>query len=410
MKKIVTQNLSITIFSKLLAFISFIYIAKVLSTDEYGAFVYITMILSLLPMLQFGSMHGTTILLPKYLSHKDGSEENLFWTYNTISHLIQFFSLFFMVLFDIDVSILILLVIAINYFLSKYSENIQILLSAKLEFEKMNVIKVIDQIARPLMTLGLFIIYKNIESIFISQLVVTIATFLISNYFVQFKTISSDFYNFKNIIGKIYTIGFFVYMIWVIDILFRTVDRWFISQFYSLEELATYGFTSSLAMNIWLLAMSFFAPYSQLLYKYVAENNYLEVKKIVEQTNKKLYLLLSLISIFAIAFYPFVLEYFIHKYFDTEFLFAVLVLTSVFLAINNMYIYYMISNNLHFILLKYQAIILGLNIFLNAIFAYFHLSIIYFSYSTIVTLVLYFILVKRYFLIDIEKKLEIKPV
>ncbi len=60
MKKIVSQNLAITIVSKIFGFISFIYIAKILTESDYGSFVYITMILSLLPLLQFGSMNGTT--------------------------------------------------------------------------------------------------------------------------------------------------------------------------------------------------------------------------------------------------------------------------------------------------------------------------------------------------------------
>jgi O-antigen/teichoic acid export membrane protein len=384
-----------------------LYIAKILSTSEYGIFIYISMLLSLLPLLQFGSMHGTIILLPKSIVKKDDSEENLFWTYNTMSHLIQIISVVVLLFFDIELNKSMLLVVAINFIFSKYTDNIQIYLSSHLEFQKANIIKSLDQVLRPIMVLVLFAIYKNIESIFVAQLICSIFAFFVSNYFVKFKIILPEFQVSKNIIKQIYSIGFFVYLIWAIDILFRTADRWFISQFYSLDELATYGFTSSLAMNIWLLSMSFFAPYSQMLYKYVAESNFVEVKQIVENTNKKLYILLAVISIISIVFYPFVLEYFVHKYFGTEFLFATLVATSVFLSINNMYIYYMISNHFHFILLRYQGVVLGLNIVLNGIFAYLHLDIVYYSYSTILSLGLYFILVRRYFYIDIEKKLGV---
>ena len=81
MKKIVSQNLAITIISKLISFISFIYIAKILTESEYGTFVYITMIISLLPLLQFGSMNGTMILLPKYINNVNKNEEKLFFNY-----------------------------------------------------------------------------------------------------------------------------------------------------------------------------------------------------------------------------------------------------------------------------------------------------------------------------------------
>ncbi len=410
MKRIVAQNLSITIVSKLLGFVSFLYIAKFLSTSEYGVFVYISMLLSLLPLLQLGSMHGALILLPKKIAEKNNSENNFFWTYNTFSHLTQILSLILLLFFDIELNESILFVVALNFVFSKYTENIQIYLSSHLEFQKANIIKSLDQILRPLAVLILFTIYKNIESIFVAQFIVSIVAFIISHYFVKFQVILLKFQVSKTIIKQIYSIGFFIFLTWAIDILFRTVDRWFISQFYTLDELATYGFTSSLAMNVWVLSMSFFAPYSQMLYKYVAESNFVEVKKLVENTNKKLYILLAIISIMSIVFYPFVLEYFVHKYFGTEFLFATLIVTSVFLSINNMYIYYMISNNFHFVLLKYQSIILSLNILLNGIFAYLHLDIVYYSYSTILSLGLYFILVRRYFSLDIEKRLEFETI
>lgn len=408
MRKIVTQNLSITIISKLLGFVSFLYIAKILSASEYGVFVDINMLLSLLPLSQFGSMHGASILLPKKIAEKNNSENNLFWTYNTFSHLIQILSVVFLLFFDLELNESTLIVVALNFISSKYTENIQIYLNSHLEFQKANIIKSLDQILRPLAVLVLFAIYKNIESIFVAQLIVSIVSFIVSHYFVKFQFILPQFETAKNIIKQIYSIGFFVYLSWAIDILFRSADRWFISQFYTLDELATYGFISSLAINIWLLSMSFFAPYSQMLYKYVAESNFKEAKQIIENTNKKLYILLVIISILSITFYPFVLEYFVHKYFGTWVLFTTLVITSVFLSINNMYIYYMISNNFNFVLLKYQSIIFGLNIVLNGVCAYLHLDIVYYSYSTILSLGVYFILVRRYFYLDIEKKMEFK--
>ena len=407
MKKIVFQNLAITIISKLLSFASFIYIAKVLSENEYGIFVYISMVLSLLSLLQFGSMHGAVVLLPKHIARQDKSDDRLFWSYNTFSHLIQFISMPVLFLLDVELSYYVIWIVAINYLLSKYSENIQILLSSNLEFEKMNIIKAIDQIVRPIVILGLFFHYKNIESLFVAQMIVTLLTFIVSNYFVNFRFHKLNFIELKDTINDVYKIGFFVYLVWAIDMLFRTADKWFISQFYSLNELAEYGFTSSLAMNVWLLAMSFFAPYSQMLYKYVAENRFFEVKKIIEDTNKKLYILLLAVSIVAIVAYPFVLELIIKKYFGTELLFFALVVSAVFLSINNMYIYYMISNNFHFVLLKYQIFVLALNLLLNAIFAFYHLDILYYSYSTILSLGIYFILVRRYFYIDIAKKLDV---
>lgn len=405
MRKIIVQNLSIALLSKAIGFISFIYIAKILSENEYGAFIYITMVLSLLPLLQFGSMHGTVILLPKYIVDPNKNEEELYVISNYISHIIQLLAVGLLFLFNIELNYLIIAVIGTNFFLSHYSSNVQTYLDSHHEFQKANIIKGIEQVLKPSVVLIVFYFYRSIESIFIAQLIVTTIILFISLYMVPFKFLKIDFRKFKKTISTIYKLGFFIYLIWAIDILFRTADKWFISQFYSLEELATYGFTSSLAMNVWLLAMSFFAPYTQVLYKYVAQGKFIDVKNTVESTNKKLYILLLIVSVVAIVAYPFVLELIIKKYFGTEFLFFVLVVSAIFLSINNMYIYYMISNNFHFVLLKYQVFILVLNLILNGVFAYYHLDILYYSYSTIICLAIYFILVRRCFYIDIAKKI-----
>lgn len=206
MKKIVFQNLAITIISKLLSFASFIYIAKVLSENEYGIFVYISMVLSLLPLLQFGSMHGAVVLLPKHIARQDKSDDRLFWSYNTFSHLIQFISMPVLFLLDVELSYYVIWIVAINYLLSKYSENIQILLSSNLEFEKMNIIKAIDQIVRPIVILGLFFHYKNIESLFVAQMIVTLLTFIVSNYFVNFRFHKLNFIELKDTINDVYKI------------------------------------------------------------------------------------------------------------------------------------------------------------------------------------------------------------
>lgn len=364
------------------------------------------MIVSLLPLLQFGSMHGIVVVLPKWIAKKNDNSNELFWSYNSFSHLIQIMSVIFIFFFDISMPSYIVIIIILNYILSKYSENIRILLNANLKFEKVNLIKIVDQIVRPISILSIFIIFKSIESIFFGQLLTTLAAFFVSLSLVKFKFNFIGLERYKNNIKTIYQVGFFVYLIWAIDIIFRTADKWFISQFYSLEELAEYGFASSMAMNIWLLSMSFFAPYSQILYKHVAENNFVDVQTLIRKTNIKLYILLLFTALFTIVLYPILLETIVQKYHGTELLFSVLVISAIFLSINNMYIYYMISNNLHFVLLKYQLFVLLLNIFLNTIFVFYHLEIIFYSYSTIITLGIYFFLVRWYYSIDLSRKLK----
>jgi O-antigen/teichoic acid export membrane protein len=215
-----------------------------------------------------------------------------------------------------------------------------------------------------------------------------------------------DFFLNKKLLRQLYRVGFFIYLTWATDLVFRTADRWFISQFYSKNELASYGFASSLANNVWILCLAFIAPYAQLLYKNVSEGDFKSVKSLVKNTNKKVYILVGVTSLAVAIVYPFLTSHILDKYTETYFLALVLVLVSVFLSINNMYIYYMNINNLYFTLLKSQSIVLAVNLTLNAYIAFRHLDTIYFGLSTAVSLVLYFILVKYSYERNLKLKLD----
>ena len=87
-------------------------------------------------------------------------------------------------------------------------------LYSKHEFEKANLIKSIDQILKPLVVLLMFIYYKNIDSIFYGQLIVTIISLLVSANFLKFNLPIQkfNFSDFKVNVKSIYQIGFFIYL------------------------------------------------------------------------------------------------------------------------------------------------------------------------------------------------------
>lgn len=405
MKKIITQNIFISLFSKIISFLSFLYIATILSKNDYGLLVYFNMVIALLPLLQLGSMNGTTLLLPKLLKKSKEQAQQLFFYSNSISHIIQVVSALSLIFILDELNTKLLLVIGSSFILSLYGNSAQVYLNAQHEFEKANIIAAIERILVPIVIFLSFWLIKTIESIFYGQLIGTILLFFLSLYICPLPKIKFNLGEFLKNGQSIYKIGFFVYIVWAIDIIFRTSDKWFISRFYDNKELAEYGFTSSLALNIWLVILNFLAPYSQVLYTQVAENDYLAAKKTVEKTNFKVYIFLLLLSSVVLLVYPFVTN-FINKYSGTYYLMATLVAVSAFLSINNMYIYYIISNNLHFKLLKYQAIVLIVNISLNSVFAFIHADITAYSYSTIISLGVYFLMVRKCFYKDIEKRIK----
>lgn len=401
MRQIIVQNLIITIVAKFFAFISFLYIARILAKDDYGIFVYISMIMSLLPIFQFGSMHGTLVLLPKYFAKKEKESEAFFQTFNFSSHALQLLAIFSLFFFEKSFGLDLLLVISIHLLFYKYSENVLIYLNALHEFNKANAIKLIDQVIRPVIVIILFHLYRDVQSIFLGHMITSVIVFSIACYFKKPSIAMFEKHNSRSYLNKIHRVGFLVYLVWVIDLLFRSSDKWFISQFYPVQDLASYGFVSALALNVWLVALSFLAPYSQVLYTYVAKSDFISVRILVEDVNKKLYVLVFVISAIAIISYPFALNLVIHKYFDTYLIFFILVLGSTLLSINNMYIYYMISNDFNHILIKYQISILLIHILINLYISYNQLDVIYLACSTTVTLGVYLFLVRRYYKNDI---------
>lgn len=405
MKRIITQNIFINLFSKLISFLSFLYIAAILSKNDYGLLVYVNMVIALLPLLQLGSMNGTILLLPKVLKESKQQAQKLFFYSNSISYFIQAISVLSLIFILDDLDIKLLLIVSSSFILSLYGNSAQIYLNAQHKFEKANVIAAIERILVPIIVFLSFWHTKTIESIFSGQLVGTALVFFFSLYICPLPRIKIKLVELLKNARDIYKIGFFVYIIWAIDILFRTSDKWFISKFYDTQQLAEYGFTSSLALNIWLVILNFLAPYSQILYTQIAQNDYLAAKQTVEKTNFKVYVFLLLLSSAVLLVYPFITDY-IKKYNGTYYLMATLVAVSVFLSINNMYIYYMISNNLHFKLLKYQAVILIVNIGLNSVFVLMHADITAYSYSTIISLGLYFFMVRKCFYKDIRNRLK----
>jgi O-antigen/teichoic acid export membrane protein len=390
--KIVTQNVVIMIASKSLSFALFLYIAKVLSQDEYGSYIYVLMVLSLLPLFQFGSRQGATILLPKTLEKKGECEEELFSTYSTISLLIQSVSGLVLFFLDLGVDLFTVGCLALTLICVKLIENAQLRLNSKLEMGKSNVIKAVDQISKPIFIFLFFSYYNSLASLFWGQLIAAILALTVSLYYiVPHISLRVNFPWLK----RLYSLGFFIYLIWAVDIVFRAADRWFIAVFYSNEELAGYGFASMFAMNIWVVALVFIAPYAQVMYKSVAEGDYDQAKELVFKANKKIYILLLVISLISIFIYPFITQNILGKYSETYELFLMLVVVSIFLSINNMYIYFMNASESHYTLLRCQFIVLVVNIILNALIVWLSLDIIYFGGSTAISLVLYFVLVKK---------------
>jgi len=401
--KAVKYNLLITLVSKGLSFLLFILLAKTLSIKEYGELTYILMVLTIMPVLHFGCSNGAIITLPRILSNSNDTEEykSYFERFNSVSNIIQLFSCLILILFIQKNSLPLIVVIIASFLLSKYIENVQLFFNSKMEFYKANQIKALDLILKPGLAILCLFINDDILYVFIGYLISSCLSFTLSLYLMKGARFHLPGLPY---VHSLFNVGFIIYLTWLLDLAFRSIDRWFIASFYTEHDLGVYGFTSNLSLNIWLLAISFFGPYSQLLYKQVASGDFESVKETVTLANNKVFKFVAMLSLISISLYPIFTEYFIGKYQQSFYLFFLLVIVSVLLSVNNMYIYYIVSSGRTLILLKIQLLILLLNVTLNCFVAYWNGDISYFAYATILSLVIYHLFLRFFYSNDILKR------
>lgn len=172
--------------------------------------------------------------------------------------------------------------------------------------------------------------------------------------------------------------------------------------FYSLEELAAYGFAASLAFNIWGVGLAYLAPYAQLLYRSIAKDDWTEVRGVIRKANRELYALMVMMIVAAVGLYPFVLKYIVKRYDGTWALFSVLAIASFFLAANNMQIYYLSATYQQFRMLKYQLVLVGASGVLYLIASVFSLPLFTLSILTLLALLVYWAVITLYVAADIK--------
>jgi O-antigen/teichoic acid export membrane protein len=381
-----------------------LYVAKELSKNSYGMFIYVTMILGYLPLLHFGSLNGFAIEYPKIIERDKNAATAFFHNYSFFSIAIQIFIACIIFFFTIQVSKFTVFIIVLNFIIAKYIDNVRIHLASHLEFYKVNLLKLFVEVTTPVFTFVTFWYLKNIDSLLISPFLVNVCLLCLIVYYFNIKLTFPDAKIWQDI-QRIYKVGIFIYFVWAIDLIFQGIDRVLISQFYPMYKLAEYGFASNCAMGIYLLALSFIAPYSQLLFKSIAQKDWHNVSALINTTNNKMHILIFFTALAGIIFYPLVIMNFLIKYQNTYVLFIVLIFSSTLLSVNSMQIYYMTSTYQTKALIKLQIIVLLINITLNIINISLRFDIIYIALTTVITLLIYYYLLNHYVTEDLKRRM-----
>ncbi|WP_412472073.1 hypothetical protein [Halobacteriovorax sp. RT-1-4] len=386
----------------------FLILGKELTELDFGQLVYVNLVISYIPMIQLGLMNGASVLIPKYSVSSNDKLLEYFNDFNISSLLLHSVSFIFLLIpvFELDTSFTF--VILADLFFKKLIENFNLYLRSLLKLQKSIYIKVFDELLRIVIVLSFFMYSKSLRSIFEGHLLASIITFLLTLFLVpeyRFRFFSK---HYRINLREVFNIGFLIYISWLFDLLFRSLDKLFIKGFMSIEDLAIYGFCSSLSINIWVLSLSYFSPYAQLLYRLVVEERYLKADLLIKKVNQFHFKLLTLAFVCASLAYPLITKYFVKKYDEAYLTFISLLAAFGMLSRCNMYIYYMNCNRMQKKIIKHQLIIICINIILNLISAYYFRDIFYFSIATLVSVLIYYKTLKVEYNNEIRRRIEAK--
>lgn len=412
MKSASVLNLIITATSKILIFLFGIYIAKYLSESAYGEYVKIGLITSLLPIMHLGLMNGAAIVLPRH-SHPEGTGEKshrkeVFHDYNTASLVIQAVSALGLYFFGFGaVSIWGLNWLVGNLILMKVIESARVYLGANLDFSSQIRIRFLDEIFKPAVIFAAFFVHRNLDALFFAQFVSSLVIcgylFFAHRSAVAFGKSPRFFDNLKSIIHT----GFFVFIVWAFDLALRSVDKWFVSGFFDNEQLASYGFATNMAFNLWLLGLSFLGPYSQQLFSLVAKNDFKAVNELMGRSTKRIGQVLLICGLGAVLVYPVITAKVIGKYGESYPVFIAALFAAGILSLGNMCIYYLTSTNNFRVLYRAQIFAMGLVLVFDVVIIGANLSTVYFAFSSLVGMVSYIFLISRIVRRDLSLKLAI---
>lgn len=404
-RNVSVQNMAITIIAKGLGFLLSLYAVRILSTESYGDFVYVVLILSYIPLAQLGVFQGLYLTYPDEKVAKNKKAFEYFTDLNLVSTLIIAISALCLFLIDFGLSKYVIWGLYFNAILERYIENKYIHLSTFLDFDRLNIIKVFREILIPVTRFFVLYRFASIELFLLCPLAVNLMVLP----YVYFVNQTNNFMlseKFKENLRRAYQVGFPVFCLSAMDIVFISADRFFVSQFYSKTELARYGFFSTLSMSLYLVIASYLAPKIQLLWNKIAEDGAVGVVPMLKKFRVQLLKITLVFTTGLSIVFPILIDHVIQKHKGHNFLFYCLVMVSILFCLNLLNINYILGRKKSKVLVKLQSQILILNVSMNSLIAFYKMYIEYFAIATIITLIFYLIRCQRYVYKDMQSEIS----
>ena len=390
MKKYIAQNFISLFLSKGISLVNIIYLAKVLEKDDFGNYQNILIFSSIIAFSHFGVESSFPILFSKKNTNKSVANSYLANSLIT-SFLLRGLTLPIIFMLNLNLNNTILLLIIPNIILSPFFNYVRTYFDTNLIFQKSINIRYLIEILIPLFSLIGLIFFKDLKGFFLGQsfssiLIFSVCIFYLKDY--NFKIVDS----IKNDFKESCRLGYLILITAFLDLALKQIDRWFISKYYSISDLADYGFASNFAFIILAISSSYLSQYNALVKDFFSKKKLIEGFNLINKLQKNLFFLIIAIIVFSVLLYNPFLKIVIGKYLNTTQLFSILAVSTLFFCLSDQYIRALNYHKKTSKLIINQSLTLAISLLLNFVVVLLILETTYLAFTTLFVIFIYFLL------------------
>lgn len=402
---------SATFLNAILVFTVEVFTRNLLGPEKYGYWMTISLLFTIMPIFQLGTLNAMNREVPFYLARNDYEKvkeirENVFSFIITIPFLlvvclliISFFSFAIGEMkFEYKIGLVFAAIITGFTYLSSYTEMYY---KSEQNFKKLSKLVSIKVISQSLFTISLVYLLGYI-GLYLGMLIALIIEIIVGKeVFPAIKKVAS-LKEYKNLIQ----IGFPILIVGLVWSLMIATDRVFIALFMDPEDLGNYGVGMLIFSSMMLLPQVI----SQVMYPKIVElvsrEQYQDIMRIYLKLNKALTIVMLGVVFVGYMLLPYLIGWLLPHYTEGIKAAQVLVLGIFPLTLVNLAANYFNATSNQKIYLMIQVISLVVNILLSLLFLYIEKSIISVSLATSISFVIYSILMNGLFWLKIKKNLK----
>lgn len=371
-------------FFQLISGIYGIYIANQISPEAYGVFGFVVLLITYLKFLNFGAQY----IVNKKLSIKNENKFALDYLNINVYLFPVVLALILLILYLIGIFSLSIIFYFFLFFYLSLNNTVQIIEGVLRARDNSKLLGYSRFFSGMIILILLIVFYDwgndaNPLPLFLKTLCIPIATLA----FLFTKKSVRSIFSFK--INFSYK-GFYYFLLAGISLglyvfsndLLMSIDRLFISMYYSTYDLGIYSFAYSLGGPVLMIITTIvYMDYSRYMNSF-KKINYLDFIKVKREITKKFFLIYFAVILLSIPAVYLLLNYFLNQYSDAFPVVLLVLLSYSTVILSFPYSLYFISNNMVNILVKIMLSGLFLSFIINHIICLLKLDYIYLLLAT----------------------------